>query len=489
MQDLHAVVVAIVAFIILIGVMVVVHELGHFVVAKLCGVRVESFSVGFGPRLFGIKYGETDYKVCLLPLGGYVKMTGEMAEQNLQVPGKPVVQQMVEAGTGAAGQAGYGEAADDPGSFTAHPRWQRVLISVAGPAANFVLAFVLMVFYYHWINEVPKYVVNTTTVEWVIPNSEAAEAGIQPGDVIKRFDGVQNPDWIQVGNHAEMSLNQTVPVTVDRSGKPVELQLHIPPMPKGEDEIDFSDFGILPQFMPGPIGVHDVQGGTPAQRSGLQAGDQIETVDGHYFHTVTTLLAYMQAYPGKPLTLGIRRHEQQLVLHAAPEMMYGSSGKSQPGDTGWKLGFEADVTPVRDDPMSMRKAVSQASDYCTGNSTLILEVLGRLFTRQVAVSQLSGPVGIARMAGQAAEMNGWFPKFALASAISINLGILNLLPFPILDGGMILLLLIESVLRHDISIIVKERIYQAAFVVLVVFFAFIIFSDVTKLPLFNHVHP
>jgi len=488
MQDLHTVVVAIIAFIILIGVMVVVHEFGHFAVAKLCGVRVESFSVGFGPRLFGIKYGDTDYKVCLLPLGGYVKMTGELAEQNLQVPGKPVMQQMAE-GIGKAASRTEGQGAVDPGSFSEHPRWQRVLISLAGPAANFVLAFVLMVFYYHWINEVPQFVVHSTTVEWVVPSSDAARAGFQAGDVIKRFDGVENPDWVQVGNHAQLNLNQTVVVTVNRDGKETQLWLHVPPMPRGEDEIDFSDVGILPQIMPGPIGVHDVQAGTPAQKAGLQAGDQIETVDGHSFHYVATLLAYMQAYPGKALALGILRHGQHITLNAAPEMMYSTRGKGQTADSGWKLGFEAEGTPMRNDPQSMRKSIAQASDYCTGNSTLIVEVLGRLFTRQVAVSQLSGPVGIARMAGQAAEMNGWFPKFGLAAAISINLGILNLLPFPILDGGMILLLLIESVLRHDISINVKERIYQAAFVVLVVFFAFIIFNDVTKLPLFNHVRP
>jgi len=506
MQDLHAVVVAVIAFIILIGVMVVVHEFGHFAVCKLCGVRVESFSVGFGPRLFGIKYGDTDYKVCLLPIGGYVKMTGEMPEQNLQGPGKPVAQQILEgaalqfpakaepqqkaeAGTGAAAEDAPRLESDDPGSFLAHPRWQRILIGLAGPVANFVLAFVLMFFYYHWINEVPKYVVHSTTVEWVVPGSNAAQAGLQPGDVVTRFDGSANPDWMQVEARAEMNLNQTVPVTVNRDGKPVELQLHIPPLPKGEDELDLSDAGILPQVMPGPIGVHDVQAGSPAQKAGLKAGDQIETVDGHYFHYVATLLAYMQAYPGKQLAIGILRHGEYQTLYATPQMMYGSNGKAQAADTGWKLGFEAEGTPMRDDPMSVRKSMAQAGNYCAGNSTLIVEVLGRLFTRQVAVSQLAGPVGIARMAGQAAEMNGWFPKFGLASAISLNLGILNLLPFPILDGGTILLLLIESVLRHDISMHIKERIYQAAFVVLVVFFAFIIFNDVTKLPLFNHVRP
>ncbi|HWE86898.1 MAG TPA: RIP metalloprotease RseP [Terracidiphilus sp.] len=477
MQDFHTVVVAIFAFIVLIGVMVVVHEFGHFAVAKLCGVRVEAFSVGFGPRLFGIKYGETDYKVCLLPLGGYVKMTGESPEQNLQTPGKPVMQQMVEGGAGGATTSG--DVTEDPGSFTAHPRWQRMLIGVAGPVANFILAFGLMFFYYYWINEVPKYVVNSTTVEWVVPGSAAAEAGFQPGDVITRFDGATDPDWMQVGNRAQMNLNQTVQATVDRAGKPVQLSLHVPPLSKGQDELDFSDAGILPQFMPGAIGVHDVQPGTPADRAGLQAGDQIESVDGHQFHTVSTLLAYMQAYPGKDLTLVVERNAHDVTLHAQPTQW----------DSTWKLGFQAVGSPMRNDPLPMHKAIAEASDFCTGNSTLIVEVLGRLFTRKVAVSQLSGPVGIARMAGQAAEMEGWLPKLGLAAAISINLGILNLLPFPILDGGLILLLLIESVLRHDISINVKERIYQAAFVVLVVFFAFVIFNDVTKLPPFTHVRP
>ena len=454
---------AVVAFIVLIGVMVVVHEFGHFAVAKLCGVRVESFSVGFGPRLFGVKYGETDYKVCLLPLGGYVKMTGETPDrlQEGETPGNAPPPET------------------DAGSFTNHPRWQRMLIGLAGPVANFVLAFVLMFAYYLWFNEVPKFEVSSTTVEWVVPGSTAAQAGLQTGDRIRAFDGVQNPDWSQVGNRAALNPNQTVQLTVERAGKPVDLSLHIPPLAKGEDEFDFPDAGILPQSNLGPIGVEEVQPGTPAEKAGLKAGDQIETVDGQAFHYVGTLLAYMQWGQGKQVNLGVLRKGQRLTMTVQPARL----------DSGWKLGFQAVGSAVRMDPLPFGKAVAQSKNFCLENSTLIVEVLGRLFTRKVGVSQLSGPVGIARMAGQAAQMKGWLPKFGLASAISINLGILNLLPFPILDGGLILLLLIESVLRHDISMVVKERIYQAAFVVLVVFFAFVIFNDVTKLPIFTHVKP
>lgn len=461
MQNLHDVVVAIVAFIVLIGVMVVVHEFGHFAVAKLCGVRVEAFSVGFGPRLFGIKRGDTDYKVCLLPLGGYVKMTGETPDQ---ITGDDT--------SGARPQ-------EDPGSFTAHPRWQRMLIGLAGPVANFILAFVLMLVYYHWINEVPKSETTSAAVEWVVPGSPAAQAGIDTGDVIREFDNQQITDWMQVNSRIQMNFNQTVPVTVDHNGTTEHLQLRIPALTKGQEDVDPSDLGMLEQSMLGPISVHAIQPGTPADKAGLKAGDQIETIDGHPFHYVGTLLAYMKAYPGKVISLGIVRNGQPMTLQAQPAKL----------DTGWKLGFEAVNPPLVHDPLSWRKSIAQAKTFCVDNSTLIVEVLGRLFTRKVAVSQLSGPVGIARMAGQAAQMNGWLPKFGLAAAISINLGILNLMPFPILDGGLILLLLIESVLRHDISITVKERIYQAAFVVLVVFFAFVIFNDVTKLPIFTHVKP
>ncbi len=187
--------------------MVVVHEFGHFLVAKLCRVRVEQFSIGFPPRLFGIKIGETDYCVSALPLGGYVKMTGEsMPGENMSLEGAAPDQ--IEAQKA------------DPGALTSHPRWQRILIGLAGPAANFVLAFVLMVVYFGWINEVPKYVVNSTTVEWIVPGSAAAQAGLKTGDVIQRFDTVDNPDWMQVAAQSTLNLGQTVQLTVERAGVP-----------------------------------------------------------------------------------------------------------------------------------------------------------------------------------------------------------------------------------------------------------------------------
>lgn len=458
---MHAFLVSVIAFIVLVGVMVIVHELGHFIVAKLCGVRVEAFSFGFGPRLFGFKYGETDYKVCLLPLGGFVKMTGENPEQNLEAPG---------------GQAK--DLSEDPGAFTAHPRWQRMLIGLAGPAANFVLALVLMLFYFGVINEVPSVQIESTTVEWVTPDSSGASAGLQAGDVITSFDGARNPSWEQVYEHLKLNADQNLPLTVERGGRALPLTLHVPSTAK-DDDFWLSNAGILPQYRRGPIPVTEVQPGTPAAAAGLQPGDAIAGVDGHPFHSVDSLLAYMQYQRGKPMTLEVLRNGAAMQMTATPAKL----------DTSWKLGFGTEPLPYHDQPLALGAAWSKSLGFCKENSWVVGTMLQRLFTHKVSISQLTGPVGIARVAGEAAETRGWYPKFMLAGMISINLGILNLLPFPILDGGLILLLLIESVMRHDISIAVKERIYQAAFVVLMVFFVFIIFNDVTKLPIFMHVKP
>ena len=460
---MHEFLISVAAFIVLIGGMVVVHEFGHFAVAKLCKVRVEEFSFGFGPRLFGYKYGDTDYKVCLLPLGGFVKMAGENFSE------------LTDAATGTATVA----PPEDPGALTSHPRWQRMLIGVAGPFSNFVLAFVLMVFYFGWLNEVPVNEVKSTTIEWVTPGSPAAQAGFEAGDIIRHFDTVNNPSWEDIYDRLKLNPDQTVPVAVERGGTTLQLNLHVPASAKSND-FDPGDEGLAPEFLLGSIGIHEVQPGMPAAQAGLRSGDIIQSVDGHPFHAVTTLLAYMKAGQGKPLTLVILRNGVALApIVAQPAKIQG----------GWKLGFIAAAPPFRNDPLPMGRAMVKSGEYCADNSLLIFDVLGGLFSHKVSVSQLAGPVGIARMAGDAAETKGWGTKIDLAGKISLNLGILNLLPFPILDGGMIFFLLIESVIRRDISIPVKERIYQAAFVLLVGFFAFVIFNDISQLPFITHLKP
>ena len=444
------------AFIVLVGLIVILHELGHFVMAKLFGVRVEAFSFGFGPRLFGFKYGDTDYKVCLLPLGGFVKMTGEnLTEESAD------------------------EIASDPAAFTAKPRWQRMLIGLAGPVVNFLLALVLMFFYYALFNEVPSVTVKDTVVEWVTPGSPAAEAGIQTGDIVRSFGDSANPAWEpQVYEQIKLNPGQYVPVVVDRGGQTLTLSLHIPSAAKAED-FDIGDTGMQPQYLPGPIQVEKVQPGTPAEHAGLRAGDEIEAADGHAVHSTLTLLAYMQWEQGKPMTLTLLRNGATVQITATPTKT----------DTRYMLGFAPQPVPMRDQPLPFVAAWKKSGAFFQNNSLIVAEVLDRLFTHRLSISQLMGPVGIAQVAGEAAQTKDWMSKFGLASMISLQLGILNLMPFPILDGGMILLLLIESALHRDISLIIKERIYTAAFVVLMAFFAFVLFNDVSRLGVFTHIKP
>jgi regulator of sigma E protease len=442
-STLHEFLVSAIAFVVLMEIMVLVHEFGHFAAASLFGVSIESFSLGFGPRLFGIRRGGTDFKVCLLPLGGFVKMTARnLREQTVQTPG----------------------------AYAAHPRWQRILIGLAGPAANFLLAFSAMTFYYACINEVPAYDLQTRVIEWVLPGSAADQAGLLPGDILRRFDGQDDPGWDQVYARMIQEPTQSVPLTVERAGKTVDLSLVVP----GDLNGDLA--GMLPQFLPGPIGVAGVPPGSPAAQAGIKQGDSIVQVDGHPFHAMSTLHSYLQAGQGKPLSLVVFRNSAAL----GPTVAHPARLQEE-----WSLGFDFSPIPLRSAPLPLGKALARSSRFCTEASTLIVRMLRQIATHKVSVNELAGPIGIARMAGAAAQMKEWFSKFSLAGEISLNLGIVNLLPFPMLDGWLIFMLLIESVMGRDINRAVKERTYQAGLAVLLIFFAFIMFSDITRLPMFN----
>ncbi len=453
-------VIATVSFLLVLGVMVLVHEFGHFAVAKLCGVRVEVFSLGFGTRLFGFKWGDTDYRVSALPLGGYVKMSGE-------TPGS--------------------ETTGDPGEFSAHPRWQRVLIAVAGPVANFILAFVLMAGLYMMHNEVEQYLDSPALLDAVPPNSPAGRAGLQAGDRIIRFDTEQNPTWEKLTDRALLDLNTTVPVTVERTvngqTKQFSTELLLSDPSRGQD-FEIESLGLLPRWQDGPVIVEDVMPGNPAAKAGLEAGDGIVAVNGQQVHGVPAISAVLDEAGNKPANLAVVRSGKQFSVTVQPVWTDYGAGP------GYRLGFSAEPPPFRVEQLPLPQAVRRSISYNLRYSGYILDILHRMFTHHGAVmQQLSGPIGMARMTGEAAEMHGWEPIIGLTALISLNLGIMNLLPIPILDGGMILLLCIEGLIRRDLKQEFKERVYQVAFVMLILFFAFIMVNDVSKLNLFSRLKP
>jgi regulator of sigma E protease len=444
------------SMLVVLGIMVIVHEFGHFAVAKLCGVRVEVFSIGFGKRVCGFKRGETDYRISLLPLGGYVKMTGENPNE---------------------------EHTGDPGEFTAHPRWQRILIGLAGPAANFILAFALMTGFYMMHDEVLLYTSQAAIPDFVPQNTPAARVGIQAGDRIVTFDTAQNPTWDQVRVRSLININQVVPVVVERNGERIPVELRIDAKNKGED-FDLLDLGLLPRAQETPLVVKAVEPNMPALRAGLQPNDSILAVNGLQLHSVFAVLAYLQQESGKPVLLKVNRGGQTLDLNLLPQ-----KADDGVGHIIYRLGFEAVPPPFKVQQLSLAAAVQQSVTFNLHNSGLILEVLKRMFTRHIAMENLSGPIGIARQTGLAVTMPGWQPIIGLMAVISLNLGIFNLLPIPILDGGLILLLLVEGLIRRDINQEFKERIYQVAFVALVLFFVFVMFNDFAKLPIFTKLRP
>lgn len=437
-----------VRFAIVLGIMVLVHELGHFAVAKWCGVRVETFSIGFGPRLFGFRRGDTDYRLSLLPLGGYVKMAGD-------VPG--------EAPSG------------DPGEFNAHPRSQRMMIAFAGPIANFILSFFLLMFVAMFHYEVDEYLDKPVVADYVPTGSPAAQAGLHYGDTIVSFNNRQNPSWSQILNECALNEGRTVSFAFRHDGGITSGVVPCTMDKNGTEAGVLEAAGILPWTEPTGITVNQVQPGGPADRAGLKVGDKIVRIDDLEPHsTDPAMVAYLQDRKGAPATLTVLRGAETLQLSVTPEPL--PNGK---GDNKLRIGFGNNRVPTKVVRLGVFDSIKQSVKDNLEDSTLILRVLQGLFTRHVSVKNLSGPVGIAQQIDMAAQAGNW-AVVRLMSSISLNLGIFNLLPIPILDGGMILFLLIESMMRRDLSVAIKERVYQVAFVCLILFAAFVFYNDLTR---------
>ena len=426
---------------IVLGFMILIHEFGHYAAAKFFKVRVEVFSIGFGKRLLGFRKGDTDYRISAIPLGGYVKMSGENPMD---------------------------ERTDDPAEFLSHPKWQRFIIAIAGPAMNIMLAFGLWtgVFMVHF--EYPAIFDGPAVIGWILPDTPAAKAGIQAGDTIVRVDDIENPTWEQVGYKEALSPNQQLTFAISRNGAISKVTLT--PQPSGRNQM--GDVGWVPRE-PNFIATM-IEPGMPAEKAGLKVGDQIRTVNGQQIPALAVLVDMLSRTKDQPLDIVVRRNGQEMTFRVTPKL---SSGRL-PGETRYRIGLASAPTKVV--RLSFPDAVQKSALECKKNSLLILELLQKMVQRKISVKQVDGPIGIGSAVGSAAREKGWTPLLFVSAIISLNLGVFNLLPIPILDGGVILLLFIEGLMQKDISLRIKERIYQAAFVFLVLFAVTVIYNDILK---------
>jgi regulator of sigma E protease len=433
--------IAVLAVAVVLGFMILIHEFGHYAVAKLLGVRVEVFSIGFGKRLLGFRRGDTDYRISAIPLGGYVKMSGENPMD---------------------------ERTGDPGEFLSHPRWHRFLIAIAGPSMNILLAIGLMTFVYMVHYEYPAVLDEPAVIGWVLPDTPAAKAGIQIGDRIARLDGIDNPTWKQVDPKEALSPNQPLDVTIERNGKWFDKTI-VP------EAYGVNQMGLAGWVAKEPsVTVTDLEKGMPAAKAGIQVGDEILTVDGQPIPAIEAMIETLKQTRGKMVEITVRRNGQPRTFTMQPVLA------DIPGQVEKRYRVGISTLQMKVTTLPLAAAFHKSIEQNKEGSLLILELLQKMIQRKISIRTIEGPIGIGRAAGEAATEKGWTPLMALTAAISLNLGIFNLLPIPILDGGVILLLFIESLIGRDISLQIKERIYQAAFVFLVLFAVMVIYNDLAK---------
>ncbi|HTS50790.1 MAG TPA: RIP metalloprotease RseP [Bryobacteraceae bacterium] len=425
-------------FLILIGVMILIHEFGHYWAARFFDVKVETFSFGFGPRLFGFKKGETDFRFAALLFGGYVKMAGEQ-------PGD--------------------ESASDPRSFLQKPRWQRMIIAFAGPAMNVLLAVAILTGLF--MVRFPK--IPTTpapVVGYVLPDSPAAKAGIQEGDRIVQIENSVDPTWEDIAMKEAASAGHPLSVWITRNGE--RKLVTVTPALDPKTGTGFAGWGEESE-----IEIASELPGKPAAEAGLKAGDVIVSANGQPVRSTPKLREIVTSTAGKPVTLVYSRNGQKHTVEVTPTMSNGE------GADRWMIGvlLQPKLVFVK---LPLPQALVESVRQNAKSTTFIYGFLRGVVERRMSPKSAAGPIGIAQMSGEAAR-EGPAAYLGLASMLSLNLAIVNLLPVPILDGGVILMLLIEIFMRRDLSLRVKEAALKLGFVFLMAVVAFAIYNDISKL--------
>lgn len=425
------IVINILAVVFVLGVLITVHEAGHFLMARLLRVTVEVFSVGFGKRLWGFRRGDTDYRVSLIPLGGYVRIPGLGPDESTVV------------GTDTA-----------PPELL--PRWKRAAILVAGPVTNVVFAVVFMAVAFTLGVEVPAYQDDPPRVGWVQPGSPAEEAKFVVGDLILAVDGVKMETWRDLDMSIYTSGGHEVQVELERG----QQRLTLPLVPQKISRYAIGDSGLYPVIEPVVTGF---DGGSPADRAGLEVGDRIEAVNGTEVTSFFDLFPLISPHAGEEVTLTVRRDELTLPVKVTPT----------------KDGLLKLHLPSKLKKLPPLAAVAVGAHECVRMTRETFRILGKLITRKTSARQISGPIDIARIAGAAAR-SGFHRLIWLMGLISLQLGIFNLLPIPILDGGHLTIIGFETAIRRDLSLKLKERILEVGFYLLMVLIVVVLFNDIVK---------
>ncbi|MDA8423166.1 MAG: RIP metalloprotease RseP [Nitrospiraceae bacterium] len=418
-------------FLIVIGILVFVHEFGHFIMAKRAGVRVEKFSLGMGPKIAGFKKGDTEYVLSALPLGGYVKMAGENPD---------------EEPTGAADE------------FQSKTVWQRVKIAATGPLTNIVLAFLIMPIVFM----VGTYSEGPAKVGYVEPGSPAEHSGFLAGDLIEKIDGRSISDWTEALSLIAVNPNTDVTVLVDRQGKQETLTLR----PATATELKIGMSGLIPD-MPAEIG--KLKPGFPAEKAGISVNDKVLAVDGKTIYHWNQFSTIVRDSKGKKLALLIERGGKRIEKTVTP---IEDSGR-----------FVIGVEPVMRlvfKKYGFLESIRLGFDKTIESIDLTFITLKKLVTFGLSIKTLGGPVMIAQMSGQAASA-GLSSFLSLLAMISISLGILNLLPIPVLDGGLILFLVIEAIRKKPVSRKVMEVSQSIGAAVLITLIAVVSYNDIMRM--------
>jgi len=431
--------------------MILIHELGHFWAALAVRVKVETFSIGFGPRLFGFKRGETDFRVSAIPFGGYVRMLGEQ-------PGQSVVLQASELDRQRDSSE---DAPPDPRAFYAKPRWQRAIVILAGPLMNVLLAIAIVAGLYMYA--FPKEIESADPViTSLMRGSAAAQAGLEPGDKIVQIGDKRDPNWQDVVTVESLNANRPVPVVVDRRGQTLSYSI-IPKMDPKEG------VGVAGWNGEEDLRVGQVLKGSPAEAAGLRPGDLLLSVNDKPIVSPVVLQQAVIHSAGSPVQIKLMRGNQIQTVSAIPT-------PTKDPNLPWHIGI-AFTQFVR---LPLVPALQESLKFNAQNATMIFKVLGSILQHRVSPKALSGPIGIAQMSSEAAQ-EGPFSFLLLMAVVSLNLAIFNLLPIPILDGGTLLLLIIEMLLQREVSLQVKETVLKLGFVFLMVIVVFVIYNDISRI--------